>query len=78
MITLHRPVATPKVSGTWWHIWLKIHSQAVGNPVDVVEVADDLCGITDGLWRKASSLQFCDIGLGGVMRVARQFLRPRA
>ena len=64
------------MSGARRHFRLKIHPQAIGNPVDVVEVANDLRSITDGLRRKACSLQFCYIGLGGAMRVARQFFRP--
>ena len=51
----HLP-ATAKMSGTWRHLWLKIHPQAAGDPVDVIEVADDLRGIADGLRRKARSL----------------------
>ena len=60
------------------HFRLKIHPQAVGNSVDVVKITDDLRSITDGLGRKACSLQFCYIGLGRAMRVARQFFCPRA
>lgn len=77
-VTIYSFPATPKMSGNRRHFRLKIHSQTIGNSVDVVEVTDDLRSITDGLGRKARSLQFCHIGVGDAMRVACQFFRPRA
>ena len=69
-VTIYSFPATSKMSGDRRHFRLKIHPQAIGNPVDVVEVANDLRGITDGLRRKACILQFSHISLGNVMRVA--------
>jgi len=64
-------LSTKRRLGGRWHFLFKVHTQAIGNPVDIVEVADNLCSITDGLRAKASCLQFGDINLRGRMRIAR-------
>ena len=54
---------------------LQVHIQSVGDPVDVVEVGDDLGGIMNGAIVEADGAEALDVGMGDGPGVVRQLHR---
>ena len=69
---------TLRIRSPGLHEGLVLHIQGIGDPVDVVEIADDLGGVVDGRIFEATVPQSSNLRLANTGRIPSQLLGKHA